>query len=77
MFATYQISSDELNLDFLEVIKETFKGKMIEISIMDYDETDYLLRSSKNKEILLRRIKDVNDGKNLTTLSKEEFEKLL
>jgi antitoxin YefM len=77
MFATYQINSDELNFDFLKSIKETFKGKAIEISIMDYDETDYLLRSPKNKEILLERINDVKNGKNLTTLSVEEFEKLL
>jgi hypothetical protein len=39
MFATYQIKADELNIDFLKSIKEAFKGKEIEISIMDYDET--------------------------------------
>ena len=60
MYATYQIKAEELNMDFFTSIKETFKGKDIEISIMDYDETEYLMRSPKNKEILLERIKDVN-----------------
>ena len=65
MHATYQIKADELNFDLFQSIKDTFKGKEIEISIMDYDETEYLLRSPKNKEILLQGIKDVDEGKNL------------
>ena len=33
MYATYQIKAEELNMDFFTSIKETFKGKDIEISI--------------------------------------------
>ncbi|OGU13370.1 MAG: hypothetical protein A2X61_14815 [Ignavibacteria bacterium GWB2_35_12] len=77
MHATYQINADELNFDFFQSVKDTFKGKEIEISIMDFDETEYLLRSPKNKEILLQRIKDVEEGKNLIEVPIEEFEKVL
>ena len=77
MFATYQLKAEELNMDFFESIKETFKGKDLEISINYFDETEYLLSSEKNKEILLKRMKDVEEGKNLITFTVEEFEKLL
>ena len=77
MHATYQINADELNFDFFQSVKDTFKGKEIEISIMDFDETEYLLRSPKNKEILLQRIKDVEEGKNLIEVPIEEIEKVL
>lgn len=77
MHATYQINAEELNLDIFKSIKETFKGRYIEIPIMDLDATEYLLRSPKNKEILLQRIVNVDEGKNLKVFSIEEFEKLI
>jgi antitoxin YefM len=77
MYANYQLRADELDFEFFKSIKDTFKGKEIEISVMDYDETEYLLRSPKNKEILLNRIKDVNEGKNMISFTTKEFEKLL
>ncbi len=77
MHATFQIKADELNYEFFKSVKDTFKGKEIEISIMDFDETEYLLRSPKNKEILIQRIKDVEEGKNLIEVPIEEIEKNL
>ncbi len=77
MHATYQVKAEELNYELFQSIKDTFKGKEIEISIIDYDETEYLLRSPKNKEILLQRIKEVEEGKDLLTVPIEEIEKIL
>lgn len=77
MNATYQINAEELNIDFFKSIKETFKGHYIEISVKDLNETEYLLRSPKNKEILLQRIVNVDEGKNLKEFSIEEFEQLI
>ena len=77
MNATYQINADELDYEIFQSIKDTFKGKDIEISIMAHDETEYLLRSSMNKEILLQRLKDVEEGKNLIEIPIEEIEKVL
>lgn len=75
MYATYHINTDEMDFDFFQSIKHAFKGKQIEITILADDETDYLMRSERNKSILLKRIKDVEDGNNLTTFTSEEFEK--
>jgi hypothetical protein len=69
MNATYQISSEELNLDFFKSIQKTFKGRFIEISVKDLNETEYLLRSPKNKEILLQRISNVDEYINLREYS--------
>ena len=76
MYANYQLKAEEFDLNFFNSIKETFKGKDVDISINDYDETEYLLRSPKNRDILLERMKNVEEGKNLITFSLEEFEKL-
>jgi len=77
MNATYQLNAEELNFDFLKSIQKTFKGRYIEISVKDLNETEYLLRSPKNKEILLQRILNVDEGKNLKEFSLEEFEKII
>ena len=76
MYANYQLKAEEFDLNFFNSIKETFKGRDIDISINDYDETEYLLSSPKNRGILLERMKNVEEGKNLITFTLEEFEKL-
>jgi len=77
MNATYQINADDLNLDLLQSIKKTFKGKEIEISISDLEESDFLKSAPRNVKILLDRINDITMEKNFITFTTEEFEKLL
>jgi hypothetical protein len=77
MNATYQLNPEELNLDFFKSIKKTFEGRYIEISVKALNETEYLLGSPKNKEILLKRIMNVKEGKNLKEFSIEEFENII
>ena len=40
MQATYRLQADELNIDFVESIKQMFKQKTVEISIIDEQEED-------------------------------------
>mgnify|MGYP006285048081 CR=1 FL=1 len=77
MYATYQINEKDMDIRFLNAIKDTFKGKHIEISIAEIDETEYLLRSPQNRNILMQRIKDVTENKNLHTISEESLNNML
>ncbi len=65
MYTVYHLEADDLNSDFLEALKMLFKGKSLEIVVSEFDETDYLLRSEKNKDRLLRSIAHVNSNVNL------------
>ena len=77
MYATYQIKADEMNFDLFQSIKNTFNGKDIEISVTDYNDSKSSNQTNQNIEILLKRINDVEEGKNLVIFSTEEFEKIL
>jgi translation elongation factor EF-4 len=76
MTNTYQIKADDINFDFFQNIKNTYKGKDIEISVDVYEKTKENNNNLRNIEILLKRIKDVEAGKNLIVFSPEEFEKI-
>jgi hypothetical protein len=63
MTATYSISRDELNADFIEAIKRTFKTEKVFIQIDEVmDETEYLLSNLANKEFIEKSIKQVENG---------------
>lgn len=47
MQTIYQINADDLNEDFLEGLKTTFRHKDIEIVVYERDETGYLLQSPR------------------------------
>ncbi len=72
MLASYKLKASEIEQPILDTIKKLFKDKEIEIIIHEVeDETEYLLKSSSNKEHLLKAITNVNSGKNLEKLSIE------
>lgn len=74
MYTTYQINSNDLTSDFIEILKRTYKDKEIEIAVSEIDETDYLLRSPKNREILISRIDDIKKVINIVSTNTEEFD---
>lgn len=46
MQATYRLHTDELTGDFLDSIKQMFKHKTIEVTIIDEDEKDFGIEQS-------------------------------
>lgn len=74
MQTIYQINADDLNEDFLEGLKTTFKHKDIEIVVYERDETGYLLRSPANRARLLEAIADVEQGRNIVIPDQEQFQ---
>lgn len=53
MIATYTLKENELDMKFINSIKEIFKGKPLSITITDEtDETAYLLSNPSNRKQL-------------------------
>ena len=74
MQTIYRLKASELDNDFLEGLKATFKDKEIEIIVYEVDETDYLLKSDANKVRLLKAIENVNNKTNLVEVSLDSIE---
>lgn len=65
MQATYTLTKDELNYEFLDNLKKMFDEGEIRLTVENFDETEYLMKSGKNHEHLINGINDVNKNKNL------------
>ena len=66
MNTTFHLNSSELDEKFIKAVKTMFKGKKISIVVEDYqDETEYLLESNANREILEKRLKNVEAKKEM------------
>lgn len=74
METIYQLNADDLNEDFLEGLKASFKHKEIEIVVYERDETAYLLRSPANRARLIEAVADVEQNRNLVTPDQEQFQ---
>ena len=74
METIYQLNADDLNEDFLEGLKASFKHKDIEIVVYERDETAYLLRSPANREQLLKAIGDVAQSRSVVVPEQEQFQ---
>ena len=74
MFTVYHLNADDLDVNFLESLKATFRHKQIEIAVAEADDTEYLLRSPANRERLLRTVADVEAGRNLVTPEQQMFQ---
>lgn len=74
MQTIYQINADDLNEDFLEGLKTTFKHKDIEIVVYERDETGYLLQTPANRDRLLEAVADVEQGRNIVIPDQEQFQ---
>lgn len=74
MQSIYRLKANELNDNFLEGLKTTFKDKDIEIIVSELDETEYLFRSEANKEKLLQAVENVKQRKNLIEVNLDDLE---
>lgn len=73
MTTTYRLHVDELDPTFVDRVKAAYADKVIEIQVMEADETDDLLSSDERRERLLRAAADVADGKNLVVPDQSQF----
>jgi len=64
MIASFKLTMNELNNDFIEKLKNLFNDrKIIEIHISEEtDETEYLLSTSANRESLFRSLQQLNNN---------------
>ena len=69
MSTVYRLKASELDSNILEEIKATFGDKEIEIIVSQFDETEYILKSTGNKNRLMRAIENVKERQNLLDLS--------
>ncbi len=74
METIYQLNADDLNEDFLEGLKTSFKHKEIEIVVYERDETAYLLRSPANRARLLETVTDIEQNRNVVIPDQEQFQ---
>lgn len=74
METIYQLNADDLNDDFLEGLKTSFKHKEIEIVVYERDETAYLLRSPANRARLLEAIADIEQNRNVVVPDREPLQ---
>ena len=74
METIYQVNADDLNEDFLEGLKTSFKHKEIEIVVYERDETAYLLCSPANRDRLLKAVTDIEQNRNLVVPDQEQFQ---
>jgi hypothetical protein len=76
MDATYRINSNELNANFLNILRNTFSGKNIAVTVEEIqDETEYLLGNDANKRHLLKALADSKNGG--IELTSEEMESMI
>ena len=77
METVFKLNAKELDMSFIDSIRNLFKDHDIEISIKQVeDETEYLLKSPENKKNILEAITDVKKNKNLIRFTAQEFEEL-
>lgn len=55
MYTTYQINADDLNLDFIEILKKSFRHKKIEITVREANDT---LELEQRRNLLAIEVQD-------------------
>jgi len=66
MFSTYTLDTEELTPQFVEVLRQAYPRKRIEIFVQEArDETEYLLGDPG----LMKAVGDVRAGENLVAVS--------
>ncbi len=76
MRTTFELSIDELDMDFLNQLKTLFQKKKIKLTVIadEIDETDYLLSSEVNKTLLQKSLHEVEIGKVISFEADEFFQ---
>ena len=77
MYTIYKLKAGELDQRFLDSLKSQFQDREIEIVVSEAadvaeDETAYLLRSSANRDRLLKAIENVAQGRHLEVVDLDD-----
>ncbi|KAM3113739.1 hypothetical protein [Phormidesmis sp. 146-33] len=59
MQTIYRLNANELDQNFLDGLKATFKDQEIEIVVYGVDETAYLMASAANRARLLQAVENI------------------
>jgi len=78
MYTLYKMNAEDIDNSFLKSLKAMFGNKEIEIVVCEAEqseeiETAYLLKSSANRDHLLRAIDNVAHEQNLVTVKLNEL----
>jgi len=74
MQASFVLDSNELDYNFIDKIKVLFQNKRIELTISESDDTEYLLGSNTNKDILLHSIENIEKERDVIIADPKLFE---
>jgi phospholipid N-methyltransferase len=78
MDATYRLKPYELNIDFFETLKRTFKDKEIVVSVEEIqDETDRLLSTEASRKYFSEALEAVKRGVPYRTMTMEELDAMV
>jgi len=74
MRTTFELSIEELDIDFLNQLKMLFEKKKVRLTVIadEVNETDYLLSSEANKTQLQASLHEIEIGK-VVSFGAEEF----
>lgn len=76
MTATFEMETEELNMQFFKTLKALFGKRSIKISITDFSEmdtTEYLFSNPENAAFLESQINYVKNGGELVTVNLEKL----
>ena len=62
MEAVYHLKINELTDDFIKMLKAQYQTGILDIVISESDDTDYLLSSKKNEQVLDQSILEIENN---------------
>lgn len=78
METTFRFNTEDINVQFLDVLKMLFANKTIEISVKEIrDDTSFLLNEPESREFYLKAIDDLKTQTNVIKLNGEEYDQLV
>lgn len=72
MIATYKLNADDLSTKLVELIRKSFPGKEIEITVLEEDATEYLRSNKANQEHINEAIKRIDNNEDLVSVDFSE-----
>jgi hypothetical protein len=78
MDITHRLKPNELNDEFLKILKDTFRGKEIAVTVEEIEDTTaYLLSTEANRTHLYDALESVKNGQCVHTMTVEEMEAMI